>query len=93
MAAKAAAKANATLPLGKGIKAPAVPPVSRVSESSSSYSLEHDVLAGQVMMAETKVRSFPGESGQMCLLESEAGAVSPAEGPCSWRGERGAALF
>ncbi|XP_054697509.1 treacle protein isoform X1 [Grus americana] len=42
-----AAKANATLPLGKGIKAPAVLPVSRVSESSSSDSSEHDVLAGE----------------------------------------------
>ncbi|XP_075020872.1 treacle protein isoform X2 [Calonectris borealis] len=42
-----AAKANATLPSGKGIKASAVPPVSRVSESSSSDSSEHDVLAGE----------------------------------------------
>ncbi|XP_072728381.1 treacle protein isoform X2 [Ciconia boyciana] len=42
-----AAKANAMLPLGKGIKAPAVPPVSRVSESLSSDSSERDVLAGE----------------------------------------------
>lgn len=74
-----AAKANATLPSGKGIKAPAVPPVSRVSESSSSDSLDQDVLVGEVMTEGTKVGSFPGESGQMAVLEPEAGAVSPAE--------------
>lgn len=80
-----AAKANATLPLGKGIKAPTVPPVSRVSESSSSDSSEHNVLAGEVMTEETKVGSFPGESGLMGVLEYEAGAMSPAEGVCPWR--------
>lgn len=79
-----AAKANATLPLGKGIKAPDVPTVSRVSESLSSDSSEHDVLVGEVMMEETKVGSFPGESGQMGLLESEADVVSRAEGVCSY---------
>ncbi|NXM25291.1 TCOF protein, partial [Oxyruncus cristatus] len=42
-----AAKANATLPSGKRVKTPAVPPVSRVSESSSTDSLEHNVLAGK----------------------------------------------
>lgn len=88
-----AAKANATLPSGKGIKAPAVPPVSRVSESSSSDSSEHDVLAGEVVTEETEVGSFPGESGQMGVLEYEAGAVSPAGGVCSWRGGRGGLLY
>lgn len=53
-----AAKANATLPSGKRTKTPAVPAVSGVSESLSS---EHNVLAGKVMMEETKVGSFPGE--------------------------------
>ncbi|XP_037253353.1 treacle protein isoform X3 [Falco biarmicus] len=37
------AKANATLPLGKGIKAPAVPPVSRVSENLKSDALAEEV--------------------------------------------------
>ncbi|XP_062443055.1 treacle protein isoform X2 [Rhea pennata] len=45
----AAAKANATLPSGKGIKAPAVPPACRISESSSSDSSESDVLVGEVL--------------------------------------------
>ncbi|NWQ60967.1 TCOF protein, partial [Neopipo cinnamomea] len=40
-------QANATLPSGKRVKTPAVPPVSRVSESSSTDSLEHNVLAGK----------------------------------------------
>ncbi|XP_068816283.1 treacle protein isoform X2 [Struthio camelus] len=44
-----AAKANATLPSGKGIKAPAVPPACRVSESSSSDSSESDVLVREVL--------------------------------------------
>lgn len=46
------AKANATLSRGKGVKAPAAAPVSRVSKSSSSNSSEKDVLAGEVMTEE-----------------------------------------
>lgn len=89
-----AAKANATLPSGKGIKASAVPSVSRVSESSSSDSSDQDVQLGEVMTEGTKVGSFPGESGQMDVLESEPGAASPAEGACllKW-GKREAALY
>ncbi|XP_015731213.1 treacle protein isoform X5 [Coturnix japonica] len=42
-----AAKANATTPSGKGIKAPPIPSVSRVSESSNSDSSESDTEAGE----------------------------------------------
>ncbi|NXR58727.1 TCOF protein, partial [Rhadina sibilatrix] len=42
-----AAKTNATLPLGKKTKTPAVPAVSRVSESLSSDASEHNMLAGK----------------------------------------------
>ncbi|NWS13021.1 TCOF protein, partial [Pachyramphus minor] len=38
---------NATLPSGKRVKTPAVPPLSRVSESSSTDSSEHNVLSGK----------------------------------------------
>lgn len=86
-----AAKANATLPSGKRTKTPAVPAVSRVSESSSSDASEHNVLAGKVMMEETKVGSFPGDREKMGLLGSGAGVMSPAEG-CVHEAERGKLL-
>ncbi|XP_067161153.1 treacle protein isoform X2 [Apteryx mantelli] len=55
----AAAKANASLPSGKGIKAPAVPPACRVSESSSSDSSESDVLVGEVLPPPCLKRTAP----------------------------------
>lgn len=73
-----AAKANASLPSGKRTKTPAVPAVSRVSESSNTDASEHNMLAGKVMMEESKVGSFPGERERMGL--PGAGATSPAEG-------------
>lgn len=84
-----AAKANATLPPQKGIEAPPAPPVIRVSESSCSSSSDEEVVAEKVMTEETELGSFPEEMG---LLESESGALSPAEGMCLWRAGKGAAL-
>lgn len=65
-----AAKTNATLPSGKKTKIPAVPAVSRVSENLSSDPSEHNMLAGKVMIEETKVGSFPGGRERMGLLGS-----------------------
>lgn len=76
----AAAKANATQPSGKRTKAPAVPAVSRVSESLSSDASEHTTLAGKVMMEGIRVGCFPGQREKMGLLGSGAGATIPAEG-------------
>lgn len=75
-----AAKTNATMPSGKRTKTPAVPAVSRVSESLSSDASEHNMLAGKVMMEETKVGSFPGGKGEDGSAELWAGATSPAKG-------------
>ncbi|XP_071426007.1 treacle protein isoform X2 [Pithys albifrons albifrons] len=55
----AAAKASAALPSGKKIKTPAVPPVSRVSESSSSSDSEHNVLAGKAPTASSLKQTVP----------------------------------
>ncbi|KAJ7422011.1 hypothetical protein WISP_40425 [Willisornis vidua] len=55
----AATKASATLPSGKRIKTPAVPPVSRVSESSSSGDSEHNVLAGKAPTASSLKQTVP----------------------------------
>ncbi|XP_053846867.1 treacle protein isoform X4 [Vidua macroura] len=49
-----AAKANASLPSGKRTKTPAVPAVSRVSESSSTDASEHNMLAGKVPTASSQ---------------------------------------
>ncbi|XP_050167949.1 treacle protein isoform X1 [Myiozetetes cayanensis] len=54
-----AAKANATLSLGKRVKTPAVPPVSRVSESFSTDSSEHSVLAGKAPAASSLKQTVP----------------------------------
>ncbi|XP_064528106.1 treacle protein isoform X2 [Pseudopipra pipra] len=54
-----AAKANATLPAGKKVKTPAVPPASRVSESSSMDSLEHNVLTGKAPAASSLKQTVP----------------------------------
>ncbi|XP_062358231.1 treacle protein isoform X1 [Cinclus cinclus] len=51
-----AAKANATLPSGKRTKTPAVPAVSRVSESLSS---DHNMLAGKVPAASSQKQTVP----------------------------------
>ncbi|XP_038006064.1 treacle protein isoform X3 [Motacilla alba alba] len=54
-----AAKANASLPSGKRTKTPAVPAVSRVSESSSTDASEHNTLAGKVPAASSQKQTVP----------------------------------
>ncbi|CAN8189950.1 unnamed protein product [Coccothraustes coccothraustes] len=54
-----AAKANASLPSGKRTKTPAVPAMSRVSESSSTDASEHNMLAGKVPAASSQKQTVP----------------------------------
>ncbi|XP_059715817.1 treacle protein isoform X3 [Haemorhous mexicanus] len=76
-----AAKANASLPSGKRTKPPAVPAVSRVTESSSTDASEHNMLAGKVPAASSQKQTVPVGKASPASTAIPGGSTAKARQP------------